>query len=76
MVFYDFKRNGIREDTIFCNDRTINQLNDWSETGSLSDYLYFNGEQSKYYLKCPTKRDAFTVSDIEYGNSILTYPIG
>ena len=55
MVFYDFKRNGIREDTIFCNDRTINQLNDWSETGSLSDYLYFNGEQSKYYLKCPSK---------------------
>ncbi|MBR1680101.1 MAG: hypothetical protein IJ704_05685 [Bacilli bacterium] len=64
------------EDTIFCNDRTINQLNGWSETGSLSNYLYFNGGQSKYYLKCPNKRDAFTVSDTEKGNSALTYPVG
>ena len=64
------------EDTIFCNDRTINQLNGWSETGSLSSYLYFNGGQSKYYLKCPNKRDAFTVSDGEKGNSALTYPVG
>ena len=64
------------EDTVFCNDRTINQLNGWSETGSLSGYLYFNGGQNKYYLKCPNKRDAFTVSDIEKGNSVLTYPVG
>ena len=64
------------EDTVFCNDRTINQLNGWSETGSLSHDLYFNGLQSKYYLKCPNKRDAFTVSDSEKGNSALTYPVG
>ena len=28
------------------------------------------------YLKCPNKRDAFTVSDSNKGNSALTYPIG
>ena len=76
MVFYDFKRNGIREDTIFCNDRTINQLNGWSETGSLSNSLYFNASSDQYYLKCPNKRDSFTVSDTEKGNSALTYPVG
>ena len=64
------------EDIIFCNDRTINQLNGWSETGSLNKYLYFNGGLSKYYLKCPNKRDAFTVSDTEKGNSALIYPVG
>ena len=64
------------EDTVFCNDRTISDLGGWSETGSLSSYLYFNGGQSKYYLKCPNKRDAFTVSDSEKGNSALTYPAG
>ena len=64
------------EDTVFCNDRTINQLNGWSETGSLSSYLKFNAYNNKYYLKCPNKRDAFTVSDTEKGNSALTYPVG
>ena len=64
------------EDTVFCNDRTIDNLGGWSETGSVRNDLYFNGESSKYYLKCPNKRDAFTVSDSESGNSALTYPVG
>ena len=64
------------EDTVFCNDRTINNLGGWSETGSLSSYLYFNVGNSKYYLKCPNKRDAFTVDDSDKGNSALTYPVG
>ena len=64
------------EDTVFCNDRTIDSIGGWSETGSLSNYLYFNGRQSKYYLKCPNKRDAFTVSDSEKGNGALIYPVG
>ena len=38
--------------------------------------VYFFLKQSKYYLKCPNKRDAFTVSDTEKGNSALTYPVG
>ncbi|MBR1748807.1 MAG: hypothetical protein IJ743_03320 [Bacilli bacterium] len=68
------------EDTVFCNDRTINQLNGWSENGSINkgsnSYLKFNAYNNKYYLKCPNKRDAFTVSDTEKGNSALTYPVG
>ena len=64
------------EDTIFCNDRTIAYLGGWSETGWLSSNLLFNGGNSKYYLKCPNKRDAFTVSDSNKGNSALTYPVG
>ncbi|MBR1817799.1 MAG: hypothetical protein IJ772_03015 [Bacilli bacterium] len=68
------------EDTVFCNDRTISGLGGWSETGNISNgsssYLKFNAYKSKYYLKCPNKRDAFTVSDTEKGNSALTYPVG
>ena len=63
------------EDTVFCNDRTIGDLGGWSETGTItgSPWLNYN---NKYYLKCPNKRDAFTVSDSEKGNSALTYPVG
>ncbi|MBR1749135.1 MAG: hypothetical protein IJ743_05020 [Bacilli bacterium] len=64
---------------MFCNDRTIDDLGGWSETGSVSgasSYLKFNAYNSKYYLKCPNKRDAFTVSDDNKGNSALTYPVG
>ena len=66
------------EDTVFCNDRTISDLGGWSETGAItgSPWLKFNAYNSKYYLKCPNKRDAFTVSDEIYGNSALTYPVG
>ncbi|MBR1679319.1 MAG: hypothetical protein IJ704_01580 [Bacilli bacterium] len=64
------------EDTVFCNDRTIDDLGGWSETGTLGNCLYFNGRESKYYLKCPNKRDAFTVSDGANGNTSLTYPVG
>ena len=63
------------EDTVFCNDRTIYDIGGWSETGTLGT-LYFNGGKSKYYLKCPNKRDAFTVSDTTKGNGSLTYPVG
>ena len=68
------------EDTIFCNDRTIADLGGWSETGNISNdsssYLKFNSYNGNYSLKCPNKRDAFTVSDSTKGNSALTYPIG
>ena len=63
------------EDTVFCNDRTIVDIGGWSETGTLGA-LKFNAYNGKYYLKCPNKRDAFTVSDAEKGNSALTYPVG
>ena len=64
------------EDTVFCNDRTIDDIGAWSETGTLGTTLKFNAYNNKYYLKCPNKRDAFTVSDTEKGNSALTYPVG
>ncbi|MBR1748398.1 MAG: hypothetical protein IJ743_01235 [Bacilli bacterium] len=64
------------EDTIFCNDRTIDDIGGWSETGITSNSLTFNSGNNKYYLKCPSKRDAFTASDITYGNNALTYPVG
>ena len=66
------------EDTIFCNDRTIANIGGWSETGAVTNHpsLQFNSFNYKYYLKCPDKRDAFTVSDTEKGNGSLTYPIG
>ena len=63
------------EDTVFCNDRTIDDIGGWSETGTLG-VLRFNAGNNKYYLKCPQRRDAFTVSDTTNGNGALTYPIG
>ena len=64
------------EDSVFCNDRTIDDMGGWSNTGTLTNFLRFNGVQEKYYLKCPHKRDAFTVNDNVKGNASLTYPIG
>ena len=66
------------EDTVFCNDRTIDDLGGWSETGMVTEtpWLKFNAYDGKYYLKCPNKRDAFTVSDSVTGNGALTYPVG
>ena len=63
------------EDTVFCNDRSIDDLGGWSETGTFGS-LNFNAYNDKYYLKCPNKRDAFTVSDSVTGNGALTYPVG
>ena len=63
------------EDTVYCNDRTIDDIGGWSEVGTLGT-LKFNAYNSKYYLKCPSKRDAFTVNDTTKGNGALTYPVG
>ncbi len=68
------------EDTVFCNDRTIDSIGGWSETGNINNntnsYLRFNASNDKYYLKCPNKNDAFTVNDETNGNGKLTYPVG
>ena len=67
------------EDTIWCNDRSIYQLNGWNPNGgSVRAYLYF-GAQSRGTLPivtCPNRHDAFTVNDITNGNGKLTYPVG
>ena len=68
------------EDTPYCNDRTIYQLNGWNPNGgSTTSHLYFNAygrTQSPYTpsLTCNTN-DAFTVS-ASNGNGKLTYPVG
>ncbi len=68
------------EDTPYCNDRGVYQLNGWSPTGSTTDYMYFGSygrtTQSPYTpsLTCNTN-DAFTKSS-SIGNGKLTYPVG
>ncbi|MBR1748999.1 MAG: hypothetical protein IJ743_04290, partial [Bacilli bacterium] len=83
----DSEYEGYLEDTIYCNDRNIVQLGGWSENGlvaavsglvSESDIsLNFPSyDNNIYYLKCPQKRDSFTVNDKTKWNGALTYPIG
>ena len=68
------------EDTVWCNDRSIYQLNSWDKdyTGT-SSYLYF-GAYGRMYgsytpsTECPNHADSFTVSS-ENGNGKLTYPV-
>ena len=63
------------EDTTFCNDRTINDIGGFKETGYLG-YMDFIDYKDKYSLKCLHRNDAFTVSDTRHGNGALTYPVG
>ncbi len=69
------------EDTVWCNDRSIYQLNDWDKDYTGTSYnLYFgpygNNTRSPYVsdLSCPSLVDSFTVSS-ENGNGKLTYPV-
>ena len=70
------------EDTPYCNDRTIYQLNGWNPNGGdTTKYLYLGAygrtAQSPYTpsLTCNTN-DAFTLPGNANGNGKLTYPIG
>ena len=68
------------EDTIWCNDRSIYQLNSWDKDYSGIDGLNFGpygkNANSPYVsdLSCPSLADSFTVSS-ENGNGKLTYPV-
>ena len=72
------------EDTVYCNDRSINNLtaSGWNPSGgSISTSLYFNGYNRAYTsytpsLNCTNKNDAFTVNESSTGNGKLTYPVG
>ena len=64
------------EDTVFCDDRTIYSIAGWNESGSIESFLTFNAFYNNYYLKCPNRKDAFTVDDRVNGNGALSYPIG
>ena len=70
------------EDTIWCNDRSIYQLNGWNpDGGSTSSFLYFGpygriNSTHQPIVTCPSKNDSFTVTESSTGNGKLTYPIG
>ena len=73
--------NGIKvyenmlEDTEFCNDRSILNLNGWNPNGgSTTDYLYFkNNNTSNQSLVCANETDRFSHSNAK---AYLKYPIG
>jgi len=69
------------EDTIYCNDRSISQLNGWDPNGgntTLSLIFSPRNRVSSTYtptLECSRAIDRFTVSSTK-GNRSLTVPIG
>ena len=69
------------EDTIYCNDRSISQLNGWDpDGGDTTENLYFSPYTRTWKnhtpsLACSRVVDRVTVSSSK-GNGKLTYPIG
>ena len=75
----------IDKNEIFCNDRSIYQLNGWNpDGGSTTAYLNFGAygrlhttpAQYTPTLTCSRDIDKFTVSTATTGNKALTYPVG
>ena len=65
------------EDTVWCNDRSIDDLGGWDPNGgSTTNYLYFRSSSNSTDLSCPSKIDSFTVNESEHGNGALDYPVG
>ena len=69
------------EDTVWCNDRSISQLNGWNpDGGSTTSYLRFGAYNRAYItytpdLSCSREIDKFTVNESN-GNGDLDYPVG
>ena len=69
------------EDTVWCNDRSIYQLNGWNpDGGSVILTLRFGALDRAHViykpdLKCSRKIDSFTTDNIN-GNGDLYYPVG
>ena len=72
------------EDTVWCNDRSIYQLNGWNPDGGITtnekSYLYFETFDRgttifQPNLICSRKFDSFTIDEIN-GNGDLDYPVG
>ena len=62
------------EDTIFCNDRSINALNGWNPNGGMANnYLQFKEFSLTSDLSCTNIADRFSVSN---NNAKLTYKVG
>ena len=64
------------EDTVWCNDRTIDEFGGWNPNGGdVTKGLVFGSIKNSRELKCPNKNDRFTVNK-ENGNGTLKYPVG
>ena len=62
------------EDTIFCNDRSIQTLNSWNpDGGRVRTYLELKGHTLSTDLSCANTTDQFSVSN---NNAKLTYKVG
>ena len=61
------------EDTIFCNDRSINSLGGWNSNGGVTNKnLYFNSRYGNYLI-CPNVADSFSTNN---DKAKLTYKVG
>ena len=69
------------EDTVWCNDRSIGELNGWNPNGgSTTSYLRFSSYTRNITnkvpdLTCTNMVDRFTTDSLN-GNGNLTYPVG
>ena len=62
------------EDTVFCNDRRILNLNGWNPNGgSTTQYLQFKNNSSVTSLVCANETDRFSMSNTK---AKLKHPIG
>ena len=62
------------ENTVFCNDRSISNLNGWNPNGgSTSNALYFKNYNSVTSLVCANETDSFSMSNVK---AKLKHPIG
>ena len=62
------------EDTTYCNDRSILNLNGWNPNGgSTSSYLQFKNYNTNYSLVCGSVTDQFRVGNTK---APLKYPVG
>ena len=83
--------NDYLEDTVWCNDRSMNTIdvdgtgiftdNGWKPNGgSIDNYLYYSAygrvKAGTPRVDCPNKNDSFTVTESSSGNGALTYPVG
>ena len=71
------------EDTIYCNDRSMNNTNGWNANGGdLNEDMYYGGYLRAAYngtatpsVSCINKNDSFTWKNSN-GNQKLRYPVG
>lgn len=68
------------EDTVWCNDRSIDTKGGWDKDTSASEKVMFSSVArvqlyGKPSIVCKNLNDRFTVSS-DNGNGVLTYPVG